>query len=202
MPGPRKSRNVLVTVWILAIIALLCPSCGSKQSRYYMLSSSADLAPLSESAEPVTVGVGPINLPDYLMRPEIVTRQSAGEIDLSEFHRWAEPLDKTVSRVLFDNLSSLLPGSNLLSHPWNRAIHVDYRIKVDVTGFEQQPDGAVLLAANWNLLDGDGKMLRKDKTRIKVAVADQTYQAVVSAMNTAMAELSGELASALSGVMP
>jgi uncharacterized lipoprotein YmbA len=135
------------------------------------------------------------------MRPEIVTRQSAGEIDLSEFDRWAEPLDKTVSRVLFDNLSSLLPNANLLSHPWNRAIPVDFRIKVDVTGFEKQPDGVVLLAANWNLLDGEGSTLRKEKARIRVEVPDQSYQAVVSAMNAAIAELSEELASALSGVM-
>ena len=107
-----------------------------------------------------------------------------------------------MSRVLFDNLSNLLPGANLLSHPWNRAIPVDFRITVEVTGFEQQADGAVLLAVNWNLLDGNGKMLAKEKARIRVAVPDQSYQAVVSAMNAAMAELSGEIASALSGSVP
>jgi uncharacterized lipoprotein YmbA len=167
-----------------------------------MLSSSPDLEPFSEMAEPLTVGVGPVSLPDYLMRPEIVCRPGASEIALAEFDRWAEPLDETVARVLLDNLSRVLPDAGLLSYPYNRTTPVDLRLEVDVKSFEQQPDGAVLLAAAWSLFDREGKMLRKEETRITAGVSGEGYPAVVSAMNAALAELSEKLAQALSVRMP
>ena len=41
---------VAVALFGVAMIALLCPSCGSKRAQYYMLNSSPGLAPLAESA--------------------------------------------------------------------------------------------------------------------------------------------------------
>jgi uncharacterized lipoprotein YmbA len=154
---------------------------------------------LLAGGEPFTVGVGPVGLPDYLQRPEIVTRQGEGEVMLAEFHRWAEPLDETVARVLVDNLSNLLPNADLLSYPWNRTTPVDYRITVDVTSFEQQPKGEVLLAATWSLRDGEGKVLRKEENMITAEVSGEGYKAIISAMNAALAELSEEIARFMSG---
>ncbi|MFC1799797.1 membrane integrity-associated transporter subunit PqiC [Candidatus Eisenbacteria bacterium] len=197
-----KFQRAHIAAAILIMIALLCLSCGSKQARYYMLSSSPGLDPVSSSAEPVTVGVGPVGLPDYLMRPEMVTRPGASEVRLAEFDRWVEPLDDTVLRVLADNLSDLLPSARILTYPWNRAIPVDYRITIDVTSFEQQPDGKVHLSADWSLLFADGKAEQKGETRLTAEVASDGYQAIVSAMNAALAQLSEELGAAVSGGMP
>jgi hypothetical protein len=104
--------------------------------------------------------------------------------------------------VLIENISSLLPDANLLTYPWNRAIPVDFRVKVDVKSFEQQPDGRVLLAAAWDLSDGEGKIHRREESRIKTDVSGEGYQAVVLAMNGALAELSEDLAKAVSGSAP
>lgn len=186
-----------VVALVMVLFTLFCWGCGSKQARYYMLSSAHGLAPVSADGRTITVGVGPVHLPDYLMRPEIVTRPDGSRVKVGEFDRWAEPLDETMLRVLIEDLSGMFPGASFLSHPWNRATPIDYRISVDVISFEQQPDGKVLLGAVWKLQDGDGRAVRTERTSLTAQVDGEGYGPIVSAMNKAMAQLSEEIARAL-----
>ena len=41
----------------------------------------------------VGIGVGPVIMPGYLDRIQIVTRTGADRVELATFHRWAEPLE-------------------------------------------------------------------------------------------------------------
>ncbi len=195
----KRFPHLNMLVLLLVIPVLFCSSYKSQPSQYYMLSTSQGLSPVSSRGGNNTIGVGPVNLPDYLMRPEIVTRTSSSKVELGEFDRWAEPLDETMVRVLVENLSALLSDANLLGYPWNRSIPIDYRITVDVRTFEQHPDGNVHLVAIWNLLSGEGETVQTRRAELAIGVDGDGYAAIVSAMNAAMVRLSEEIASALSG---
>src|SRR5262249_45023810 len=54
----------------------------------------------SMAASTVSIGVGPVIMPSYLDRTQIVTRTAADQLDLANFHRWAEPLQEGIVRVL------------------------------------------------------------------------------------------------------
>jgi len=56
----------------------------------------------------------------------------------------------------------------------------------------------VSLAADWRLRDGEGKNVRTEKAAFTAAVDGKGYEAIVSAMNAALAQLSEEIAGALS----
>ena len=96
-----KSRaKTLIQVAVVLLALMLCLySCAGKStsSKFYVLS------PMPQSAlsatEGTTIGVLPVAMPDYLDRPQIVTRASENKIKIDEFSRWAEPL-MTVSLVL------------------------------------------------------------------------------------------------------
>ena len=60
------------------------------------------------------VAVGPVAIPDYLDRPQILTRSGPSELQLAEFERWAGSLEKDVSRVLAENLSTLLEKDHVI----------------------------------------------------------------------------------------
>jgi hypothetical protein len=88
-----------------------CATGTSAPSRFYVL------APLeAPEAEPqlapgercLAIGIGPVEIPAYLDRPQIVTRLSNNELNLAEFDKWAEPLRDNLIRVLAENISSLL----------------------------------------------------------------------------------------------
>src|SRR5919109_1073251 len=117
-------HRVLAFVALSVGTSLLIGGCASQPSRFYLLSAppSAEPVPLGTSGgQGATIGVGPVTLPRYLDRPQIVTQTSPYELKLAEFDRWAEALDINFSRVLAENLSLLLPTARVVLAPWPRA---------------------------------------------------------------------------------
>src|SRR5918992_2629453 len=86
--------------------------------------------PSSAGQRDLTIGVGPVTLPPYLDRPQIVTRASRAKLTLAEFDHWAAPLQDTITRVLAEHLSLLIPTDRAVPHPWPRTIDPDYQVTV------------------------------------------------------------------------
>src|SRR5208283_3213746 len=146
---------------IFALCALLIAGCLSPRrddSRFFVL-SPAGADPATTSARPIVLGVGPIKLPGYLDRQEVVTRVAPNRLELSSTDRWAESLDTDFTRVLAQDLSTDLGTQRFIFYPWYATTHVDYQVKVDVYRFEAGADGKIDLTAHWQVLDGTGKLL-------------------------------------------
>ncbi|MGO9452508.1 MAG: membrane integrity-associated transporter subunit PqiC [Candidatus Binataceae bacterium] len=146
-------------------------------SKFFMLSpiSGGSIASPNQTSytggSQLTLGVGPIEFPDYLRRPEVVTVTSPNQLHLSVEKRWAEPLDKNFSRVLTENLTQLLNTEQVEKYPWSRDVHVDYQIVVDVQRFDTNIDGQSQLRARWIIKEGGtGKDLYASETRASVPV--------------------------------
>jgi uncharacterized protein len=184
--------------------SLLVGGCASQPSRFYLLSAlpNSDTAAVGTPGEQgPTLAVGPVTLPRYLDRPQIVTRASPYEIKLAEFDRWAEALDINFSRVLAENLSLLLPTARVVTSPWPRATPIDYQITVDVAHFLSQVGGDSLLIADWILFKGEGQQaLMTGRSRFNAAPGGLDYAAIVAAMSQTVASLSREIATTVRGV--
>ena len=86
------------------------PKPTPNSSKIFVLFSplkAAERQDLDRSGQ-ISLGVGPVRLPGYLDRREIVTRVAQSRFDVSENDRWAEPLDENFTHVLAQNLSVLL----------------------------------------------------------------------------------------------
>ena len=171
------------------------------RSKLFILSPVSDSAgaaakPASTSPDSqLTIGVGPIGFPDYLRRPEVVTRVAPNRIDLSDERRWAEPLDRNFTRVLSENLATLLDTQRIEKYPWSLSTKVDYQIEVEVQRFETTSDGQSQLIASWIIRDGQSnKILYASKT-IAEAPAGTDEVSASSALSNDLATLSKEIAS-------
>ena len=106
----------------LGLFLLALAGCASTPpTQFYVLPSLAgsDTAPLSAAdSRDLTIGVGPVTLPPYLDRPQIVTNTSRAKLTLAEFDQWAAPLHDIFSRALAENLALLIPTDRVLLHPW------------------------------------------------------------------------------------
>jgi uncharacterized lipoprotein YmbA len=186
--------------------SLIVGGCASQPSRFYLLSAvpNTETASLEMSGQQgLTIGVGPVTLPRYVDRPQIVTRTSPYELKVAEFDRWAEALDTNFTRVLAENLSILLPTARVVMSPWPRAIPIDYQVTVDVTHFLSQVGGDSLLIADWTLFKGEGQdALTSGRSRFSASPGGQDYAAIVAAMSQTVASLSREIATAVRGVGP
>jgi uncharacterized protein len=187
-------------------MSLMAGGCASQPSRFYLLSALASTetaSPGTSGQQGPTIGVGPVTLPRYVDRPQIVTRTSPYELKVAEFDRWAEALDTNFSRVLAENLSILLPTARVVMSPWPRAIPIDYQVTVDVTHFLGQVGGDSLLIADWTLFKGEGQdVLTSGRARFSAPPSGQDYAAIVAAMSQTVASLSREIATTIRGVGP
>jgi uncharacterized lipoprotein YmbA len=186
--------------------ALMVGGCASQPSRFYLLSALANpeiASPGTSGQQGPTIGVGPVTLPRYVDRPQIVTRTSPYEIKLAEFDRWAEALDTNFSRAFAENLSLLLPTARVVMSPWSRATLIDYQVTVDVTQFLSQVGGDSLLIADWTLFKGEGQdVLTSGRSRFSASPSGQDYAAIVAAMSQTVASLSREIATTVRGIGP
>ena len=109
MPGIR-----CLTIALLALSLAACST--SPPVRYFTLSPiDTDFQPDPDDA--VMLGLGPIRMPDYLNRSQIVTRGANSEIQVDEFSRWSEPLSTSLLRIVATDVDSLLNGVVVVVFP-------------------------------------------------------------------------------------
>jgi uncharacterized lipoprotein YmbA len=197
----RRLLQVVGAV-LCASLTLLTGCLGLQQpSRFYILNTS----PSAESPSPgvagetgPAIGLGPLTLPKYVDRPQIVTRTSPYELHFAEFDRWAEPLEVDVLRAMAEELSRRIPTDRIALFPWPPSTPVDYQVVVDVTEFYVQAEGQSSLVAAWSIFKGEGTAaLVSRKSRLRAPAGTQDYGAMVAAMSQTVADLSREIAAAL-----
>ena len=181
---------------LLAIGFIMISGCArTPQARFYILQPSAiDQAQPSVSVKDMIIGVGPVELPEHLDRPQIVTRIDSSELYLSEFNRWAESLEKNFTNVLAENLSQLLSTDQVLVYPWIGNLEVKRQVRVNVLQFDSKPGGEVLLKVLWGLKDENDKFLFSIKKSSFSAPAGKGYPEMVEAMNRVLGDFSREIA--------
>ena len=186
----------------IGVTVLASAGCGrSRPSTFYTL-SSLNAAPASPQPEtggrPLVIEIGPIELPQYVDRPQIVTRVSPNRLALAEFNRWAEPLPHGFSRVLVENLSILLGTERITLYARRNPTPPDFQVMLNVTKFDGTPGGKVSLVARWSVVAKDGSEVAPiTKSTISVATGAADYEGLAAAMSQAIAELSREIAAAI-----
>ena len=147
-----------------------------------------------DGVKDLVVGVGPVSWPEYLDRPQLITRESPIRVRVNEFHRWAGRPQEDFLRVLTQNISLLLGSDKVVSHPWGDYFGVGYKVPLDVQQFDGSPGEAVLLNVRWAVLGRDDKPLVIRKSVISAEVKGTDYDALVLAESQALVELSKEIA--------
>jgi len=149
----------------------------------------------------VTIGVGPIEVPQYVNRPEIVTGRDSPVLQSAALAEWAEPLRDGFTRVLAENLSLLLATERVAIFP-RQSVVPEYQVVVNVIQFLGQPGDDVVLVALWGLLGKQGQDLVSKKSSFREPTGGQDYEALAAAMSRTVAALSRDIAAAISALPP
>lgn len=189
----------------LAALVLLAGCSSGPATRFYTLAAVAEATPASakdpapRAARPVTLVITDLRLPQYLDRPQIVTRGSDHRLRMAEHQQWGGNLRDEMTRVLAENLGRQLPGDRVLAAPIHMALQPDYRIEVDVQRFGREADGSVRLAARWWLTRGpDGMLLASPEASFTGSPVDEdAYEALVGAMSAVFGELARAIADSI-----
>jgi len=186
-------------VYLLGVVASLLTGCGrSTPARFYVLSPLPRGEQAVASDKPLVIGIGPVVLPPYLDRPQIVSRPDPNRLALAEFDRWAEPLASGFSRVLVENVSSLLGTERVVLLPWKHASNVKYRVAVNVIRFDGLPGKQASLTARWTVFGADGnELVPMRRSSILVKTQGSGFAGLTAAMSEAVASLGREIATVI-----
>jgi hypothetical protein len=174
---------------------VLLVSCSTTPAtEYYTLNPFSEVKPdISQGVtrDTLVIGVGPVEFPRFLDRPQIVTRKSQHRVEVSEFHRWAGSFSEDFLRVLAKNISMLLPGDQVAAYPWTARFSPTYHIPLTVEQFDGRFGEHVVLNVAWSVQhQKDTKEPVIKHTRIKEPVSAEDYEALVAAQSRAIGTLS------------
>jgi uncharacterized protein len=183
--------------WLLLLGALLLGACASTpQTRFYTL--EIDAAAFAVDNFDKRVAVGPIDLPDYLDRPQIVTRIGDNRLRVDEFNRWGGRLDEDIDRVLQRGLGAALGRDRVFGYRSSIGGGSDYRVALQIVRFDGGPGGDVVLDVAWSVIDQatlDVVLNRRD--RYAEAWAGTDYGAYAAVLGILLARLVDDIAPAL-----
>ena len=192
-PSFTKALLMLLALSILSA----CVTKPAPTTRYYMLTSTPASQTGVKSNSPV-IEIAALRLPQYLDRPQMVTRPTPQRLEIHETHRWGDNLRNNLERVLADNLSQVLSTSQVLIVP-HLSPRVDYRLMVEVQQYERVHDDRVVLQAQWSLFEeGEPTPLAGNNTRfVHTLASDAGMEEVVAAMSLLFARLAEDIAAPL-----
>ncbi|HOY24165.1 MAG TPA: PqiC family protein [Cellvibrio sp.] len=196
-------------ILLLAFSCSLFLSCQhSPQKNFYYLTAQLVQEPNQAQSSPTTpekstaqtesskinqlIGIGPIEVADYLNRSQIIENQSNNSLNMADNAFWAEPLDKSIARVTALNLTQVNSARNFVYFPWRSDSKPRYSIRVRIDELSRTGNQAKL-SANWELMDNDTKtnLLRKNFTRS--TPVDSGAKALAQTYSKLLADLAGEM---------
>lgn len=183
------------------LLAGVLTACGSSPpSHYYELSAEPDPAPVAPGAYPTrTVAIGEVKLPGALDRPQIARQIGPNQLEYAESDRWAGPLDDMVRRVLAADLRPLLPAGTALVASDSSA-PAGLTVAVEVSRFDADKAGRVMLDATWETLDKNAKVTGAPRAaNIVEPASGSDAAAVAAAMSRALARLADTIAAGIAG---
>ncbi|MEQ8264053.1 PqiC family protein [Pseudohaliea sp.] len=186
-PSPRRLLAPLLAL-------LLATGCASQvELRYVTLAPAGP--PAARGAGP-GLAVGPVTLPDYLMRGDLAERIDAHRISYRRDRRWAEPLDHGIQRVLVANLAARLDSAAVRGFP-GPGPAADTRVDLVVHRFEAEA-GVAIAIVDWTLHGSAGEGdLARGTFDAREPLADERAVTQAAALSGLLSLLAADIAAAV-----
>ena len=189
---------------ILMIFAMAVSACASPPPSYFILSTPADASAQASQQNRnsrVSIGVGPVELPKYLDRNEIVSRTTVNSLKVDDLNLWGGELRENFQMVLGEVLSEKLRTERVQMHPWPVSGSIDYQVLVQVNAFEASPEGQAVLDARWTVVKPETEqIIRMGRTQVREPISSdpnidtQNYELIAAAMSRNILRLGADIA--------
>jgi len=171
---------------------------SSRPSRFYTLAPLQIRNGQGGTPPEATLAIGPVEIPESIDRPQIVTRTGANELEVAEFDRWGGALDSEISGALVATVRDRLASQQIAVAPWRSAIlsgvGPSYRAAVSVSRFDGIPGQSVVLQGRWELIGQSGESLGVREATVTERIDGTGYDALVAAMQRALVRFGQQVA--------
>ena len=191
--------------WGMVVLTLALSGCMRNNApvQFYLLNADsgiADTVSVPAASQDPVIGLGPIRIPEYLNRPQMIVAIADNQYRLFENHRWAEPLDQNISLALFKALPRQLGTDRIVRFPWSQRQVLDYQIGIDILEFNLDASGQSRLIAQWFIKRKDKPAIDKRST-YQFPASTTDHALMVKAQSQCLTKLGEEISGALRQLM-
>lgn len=192
MGAAAHARTTLLAAGVLFLAA--CGGSPVKENFYTLAGPQAPMP--AASAAPVSVFVGPVTVPESVDRLPMVLRTSANQVEISDAHRWAEPLKSAIPRVLAETLMRELATPDVRSTRAGASLDADFRVAVEVQRFDSSLEQGATVDALWSVIPRQGKA-RTGRSTVNEPATPRDPAGVAAAHSRALERVGREIAAAM-----
>ncbi len=184
-------------VFSLSLLVLLT-SCGGSKEKYYRLSAT-EAAPTGGSSSGLGVAVGPVGLPSYLDRAEVVFASGSNEFQIPADALWVGSLQENISRTLAADLGRILGSRNVRSS-LDSGFKPRYRVALDIRQFHGISGQAAILEVSWRVQAGTGgQTISRHNGTFREPIIGDGYGPLVKAQSRLLEQCAQAIAPSLRG---
>jgi uncharacterized lipoprotein YmbA len=140
--SPSRSLIRASSVVLLGLLGAcnVVPPAQDDPTRYFVLSDAvspeAVAAPSAAAEGGLRIGLRTVRIESYLKNRAMVVRTAANEVKFEEYHRWAEPVDAAIGRVLRSRLVASPGVAQVYTEPFPFDQARDFDVSIEVLRFE------------------------------------------------------------------
>ena len=170
----------------LGLLCLMLTACGggSPESRYFTLS------PVGPAVAPAPgkplFRLTSIHLPSLYDRPQLVMRTGPQSVEIDEFDRWAEPLERMTARTLSQDIALRRP------RPAGPLPADQPKLQVSIDEFAADRSGTARLTGTWKITGMDNEARAGDFAYSKPADSARP-ESIAAAMSALLGQLADEI---------
>lgn len=184
----------MIRFFILLVIALLGAGCQSTDTytKYYQLAD----APVQRQVEQrqIQLIIEPVVLVDFLKRPNLLLKQADNTLYVTNYHVWAEPLDKAIGRAMVNFInqqSDKLRSEHRLFDQCNKT--QCYRLTLFVEGFYPTKQSQVEFSGKYRLSNNDNEIIAQQDFNLVDDLELDGYPHAVDKLQKLIHQLSSQI---------
>jgi uncharacterized lipoprotein YmbA len=166
----------------LLLVTLVGCASSTKSIKYYSLdlnstngSSEASIATKDAKNQSPLVEVAPIELPSFLNQGGLIIQLGEHELVTANYHRWAEPLDKAISRLLVKQLSKQNKSYRFERSAFNLRGNKQFQLKIEINKFHATDQATVITSGRFIIYDSKSQRIAERRFSINKPLSKDGY---------------------------
>ena len=158
-------KPIITVLFVFTCLGLFLTSCiipdsNHRVPNFYLLNSSGNERNKTKTLPEISFYVNEVRLAQYLQDNRMVNRPNDEVIEFRENERWGEPLEVGISRVVGQNLSTILGTLNYGFFPHRKKFDLNHQIELTVDRFEKISNNRIQVKAFWEIKHQNGRLER------------------------------------------
>lgn len=194
-PFPMCKHGAFKLILASLGAAALLSACGGTKEQYYRLTSAG---PAVTKTTGRAVAIGPVILPAYVDRAELVFQNGPNLFEIPAKVRWAGALQENFAQVLASDVGQRLGSGNVAANPAPGDTRFRYRVSVMVRQFHAMSGQGAILDVAWRVEDASTRqVLRNGNGSFNSAIHGDGYAPVIAAESDLVEQLAAAICRSL-----